>query len=64
MTIIILKSLHILNPNMINSTSASTVVRLASMFSNIISEDEVKHIDTEWREIQFMDPLVLSIAES
>ena len=26
------------------------------MFPNIISENKVEHIDTEWREIQFMDP--------
>ena len=52
----ILKSLNILNPTTINSTSASTVVRLANMFSNIISENKVERIDTEWREIQFMDP--------
>ena len=60
----ILKSLHILNPDTINSTSASTVVRLASMFPNIISEDEVEHIDTEWREIQFMDPSELPSTSS
>lgn len=45
----ILKSLTILNPNTINSTSSSSVTVLAGKFPNIIPAEEVHQIDHEWR---------------
>ncbi len=52
----ILKSLTILNPSTINSTSSSSVIALAGKFPNIIPEEEVQKIDHEWRELQFLEP--------
>ncbi len=52
----VLKALTFLNPDTINSTSASDVIALASKFPNIIPEDDLHRIDHEWRELQFLDP--------
>lgn len=60
----ILKCLNILNPDTINSTSASTVVGLAKKFPNIVSDNELERIDSEWREIQFMEPRELPSSSS
>ena len=53
----ILKSLVLLNPSTINSTSTTEVISLARKFPNIIStESELQLLDDEWREVQFLDP--------
>ena len=44
-----------LNPDTINSTSATEVVKLASKFPNIIAPSELHSLDNEWRELQFMN---------
>ena len=44
-----------LNPDTINSTSATEVVKLASKFPNIIAPSELQSLDNEWRELQFMN---------
>lgn len=45
----------ILNPNTINSTPAMEIVTLASKFPNIIPSAEIEQVDSEWKELQFMD---------
>ena len=52
----ILKSLAFLNPETINSTATTEVIRVASKFPNIITGTELNKLDDEWRELQFMDP--------
>ena len=52
----ILKSLTVLNPDVINSTSANEITALATKFPNIIAHDELGQLDEEWRQLQFMDP--------
>ena len=59
-----MKLLTALNPDTINSTPASNVVSLAKLFPNIIPEVEVECIDSEWRELQFMDPCELPSSSS
>ena len=55
----VLKLLTVRKPDTINSTPASNVVFLAKQFPNIIPEVEVECIDSEWTELQFMDPCEL-----
>ena len=45
-----------LNPETINSTSATEVIKLAFKFPNIIAPSELQSLDDEWRELQFMNP--------
>lgn len=52
----VLKRLTFLNPATINSTTAFDVTRVATLFPNIIAENDVHKIDHEWREMQFLDP--------
>ena len=50
-----LKSLIVLNPDIINSTSANEITTLATKFPNIIPHSELGQLDDEWRQLQFMD---------
>ena len=52
----ILKSLTVLNPDVINSISANEITALATKFPNVIAHDELGQLDNEWRQLQFMDP--------
>ena len=52
----ILNSCMFHNPETINSTSATEIIKLASNFPNIIAPSELRSLDDEWRELQFMNP--------
>ena len=48
--------MKVLNPDVINSTSANEITALVTKFPNIIAHDELGQLHDEWRQLQFMDP--------
>lgn len=60
----ILKSLTFLNPDTVNSVSATKIVQLASKFPNIVPSSNLGLLDDEWRELQFMEPIDLPQSSS
>ena len=51
----IIKSLGFLNPDTLHSTKVADVLQIASKFPNVVSTEDLRKLDDEWRELQFID---------
>ena len=51
----IIKCLGFLNPDTLHSTKVADVLQIASKFPNVVSIEDLRKLDDEWRELQFID---------
>ena len=52
----VLKSLSILNPDTMSSTTLEEVKEVALRFPNIVTSNDIRELDNEWRNLQYTDP--------